>query len=154
MAVLKNFLKILSQLRYKYNIHWLWGLVTYIIMNYINLWVSCNRRIFFSKAEKAMKNQNIWWFLYRIERYPSFPFFENPWSFHYETIWRRVGCSFLFSILIEILSFPDKKVTMWCQEFLLGKFHQILSSYKPGLSETNLAATPSVLRLKHGNWKK
>ena len=29
-----------------------------------------------------------------------------------------------------------------------------LSSYKPGLSATNLASTPSVLPLKHGNWKR
>ena len=29
-----------------------------------------------------------------------------------------------------------------------------VSSYKPGLSETNLASGPSVLRLKRGNWNK
>ena len=29
-----------------------------------------------------------------------------------------------------------------------------LSSYKPGLSATNLASAPSVLRLKRGNWKR
>ena len=31
---------------------------------------------------------------------------------------------------------------------------ETLSSYKPGLSETNLASRPSVLRREHGNWKK